>query len=221
MRKSLSQRKPRSRYRLFPSGHGQSGARAKPGRPSRVSSGRGFAVMLEATRRPQGQGVWAEVSAASLQARRSRRRSLLPGLIRGAAGAVRLPGQQNPSGGHERLGCVSFTGLPPSLKRSRSVPPCAARRPSPEAPRSGWPGWATHRATPPAGFPPVATGRRFPCQGPGERPLPARRGGPLWMMGWMEWSEISLMARPKGPFLYRLVAVAESFAMDLHRRFFP
>ena len=41
------------------------------------------------------------------------------------------------------------------------------------------------------------------------------------VVGLMEWSEISFMARPKGPFLYRLVAVAESFAMDLHRRFFP
>ncbi len=44
LRKSPSQRKPRSRYRLFQSGHGQSGARA-PGRADRPGS-----VRVEALR---------------------------------------------------------------------------------------------------------------------------------------------------------------------------
>ena len=78
-----------------------------------------------------------EVSARPFSVRRDGRGDnrllLLQGLIRGTAGAVR-PRSAKPNG-CPRLGCISFTGLPPSLKRSRSVPPCAlARRPSPEAP---------------------------------------------------------------------------------------
>ena len=108
--------------------------------------------------------------------------------------------------------------------RSRSVPPCAlARRPSPEAP----PVRLAGLDYPATVFTPPVFRRQEPGSGSLAKAQESARfqcGEAVILMvvvGLMEWSEISFMARPKGPFLYRLVAVAESFAMDLHRRFFP
>lgn len=61
---------------------------------------------------------------------------------------------------------------------------------------------------------------------PGQRSTPPRvHGGRIGLfdsgLGSPKWSALSFMARPKGPFLNGLVAVAEAFAMDVHRSFFP